>query len=111
VNHGELFWVDLPNRAGREQSGRRPAVVWQDTAAFPLPTVVIIPFSSKPDALRFPGTALIQPTRPNGLTSPSVALVFQPGACNVRRFGGRVGQLEDPDLATLRDLAKRLQKL
>jgi mRNA-degrading endonuclease toxin of MazEF toxin-antitoxin module len=73
--------------------------------------VVIIPFSAKPDALRFPGTALIQPTKSNGLTTPSVALVFQLGACDVRRFGGRIGQFDDPDLATLRDLAKRLQKL
>jgi hypothetical protein len=76
-----------------------------------LPTVVIIPFSAKQDALRFAGTTLIQPTKSNGLTSPSVALAFQLGACDVRRFGGRIGQLDDPDLATLRDLAKRLQKL
>ena len=111
MNHGELFWVDLPNRAGREQSGRRPAVIWQDTAAFLLPIVLMILLSAKPDVFRFGGTVLIQPIRANGLASPSVALVFQLGACDVRRFGGRIGQLDGPDLVALGDLAKQLQKL
>jgi len=42
---GDVHWVELPDRGGREQRGRRPAVIWQDTATFPLlPTVLIIRF-------------------------------------------------------------------
>jgi hypothetical protein len=24
MNHGDVFWVNLPSRGGHEQSGRRP---------------------------------------------------------------------------------------
>jgi mRNA-degrading endonuclease toxin of MazEF toxin-antitoxin module len=111
MKYGDVFWVDLPDRQGREQSGRRPAVIWQDTAAFALPTVLMIPLSGQASALRFPATHEIQPTPKNGLGAPSVALVFQLGACDVRRFGAQIGELDDPDLQSLQTLARRLQKL
>jgi mRNA-degrading endonuclease toxin of MazEF toxin-antitoxin module len=111
MKFAELFWVDLPDRAGREQRGRRPAVIWQDTDIYQLPTVLIIPLTTKLDVLRLGATLLIQPSTSNGLSAPSVALVFQLGACDVRRFGSRVGQLDAPDLGMLREIAKRLQRL
>ncbi len=111
MKFGDVFWGDLPDRGGTEQRGRRPVLVWQDTEAFSLPTVLIIPFTSQQDALRFPGTVLIQPSAVNGLTAPSVALVFQLGACDIRRLRTPIGHLEDGDLATLRELAKKLQKM
>jgi mRNA interferase MazF len=104
--------VDLPDRGGREQRGRRPAIIWQDTTAFPrLPTVLLIPLSSQQDTLRFDGSVLIQLTATNGLTVPSVALVFQLGACDVRRIGQRIGRLDAADLLKIRETASRLQKL
>ena len=111
MNCGDLYWVDLPDRGGREQRGRRPAVIWQDRINFPLPTTLVIPLTSKHKALRFPGTLLIQPSPLNGLTAPSVALVFQLGPCDSMRFGARLGELDVPDLMRLQDLAKRLQRL
>jgi hypothetical protein len=30
VNAGDIHWVDLPTANGREQRGRRPAVILQD---------------------------------------------------------------------------------
>jgi mRNA-degrading endonuclease toxin of MazEF toxin-antitoxin module len=43
----------LPDRAGREQRGRRPAIIWQDMAGFAvLPTLLIIPLTSRLDARR-----------------------------------------------------------
>ena len=109
---GDVHWVELPDRGGREQSGRRPAVVWQDSAAFPqLPTILIIPLSSQQGTLRFGGTVLIQPSPANGLSLPSVALVFQLGACDVRRVGQRLGRLSDQDLATIQGIARKLQGL
>lgn len=112
MKHGDVFWVDLPDRGGREQRGRRPAIIWQDTAAFPrLPTVLIIPLSAQLDTQRFAGTQLIKPSATNGLTVPSVALVFQLGACDVRRIGQRLGWLDQTDLDKIRDIAAKLQKL
>ena len=63
MKHGDVFWVHLPDRGEREQRGRRPAIVWQYTSAFPrLPTILIIPLSAQLDTLRFPGTVLLQPS-------------------------------------------------
>jgi mRNA-degrading endonuclease toxin of MazEF toxin-antitoxin module len=76
MKFGEIHWVDLPDRGGREQRGRRPAVIWQDTDSFHLPTILIIPLTTKLDALRFGGAALIQPSPVSGLSAPSAALVF-----------------------------------
>ena len=85
MNHGDVYWVDLPDRGGREQRGRRPAIIWQDTSAFAqLPTALIIPLTSRLDALRFPATCRIDPTPANGLSNALRCLDFP---C---RFGERV---------------------
>ena len=111
MKYADLFWVTLPDRGGREQRGRRPAVIWQDTDIFKLPTVLIIPFSTQLDALRFGGTTLVHPNPTNGLLAPSVAMVFQLGACDGRRLGLGLGVLDQSDVDTLRQLARLLQKL
>jgi mRNA interferase MazF len=109
---GDIHWADLPNQGGREQFGRRPAIIWQDNSAFPhLPTVLILPLTSRLSAQRFSATCLIQPTSLNGLSVTSVALVFQLGAFDVRRIGSRVGSLDAADLAAVRDIARKLQRL
>jgi len=78
VNVGDIYWVELPSANGREQRGRRPAIILQDeTFAGTLPTVLVIPLTSSRRALRFSGTALIRSTQSNGLKADSVALVFQ----------------------------------
>jgi mRNA interferase MazF len=112
VTYGDVFWADLPPANGHEQSGRRPVVIFQDTAAFSLPTVLVIPMTSKMSARRFPGGVLIQPTASNGLTSPSIALVFQLQVCDVPRIDeSPIGHLDDPDLQAVQAMAKRLMKL
>ncbi len=74
---GDIHWVELPDAGGREQSGRRPAIVIQDDVnAGSLPTTIVIPLSSALAALRFPGTASIKATEDSGLRTDSVAIVF-----------------------------------
>lgn len=110
--YGDLYWVDLPDRAGREQRGRRPAIIWQDTISFgALPTLLIIPLTSRLDASRFLATLRIEPTPVNGLSTSSVALVFQLGACDVRRLGQKLGHLDPGDLKAIQDIALKLQRL
>jgi mRNA-degrading endonuclease toxin of MazEF toxin-antitoxin module len=72
---GEIYWVEFPTGGGRAQSGRRPAIILQTVTT--LPTTLLVPLTSQIDALRFPGTTLIEPDQQNGLPRPSVALVFQ----------------------------------
>jgi len=110
MNYGDIHWVDLPDRAGREQRGRRPAIIWQDTVNFQLPMVLIVPLTGKQSALRFPECA-DPASASNGLAVLSVALVFQLGACDVSRISTRIGSLDQTDLAVVQDLARRLQML
>jgi mRNA interferase MazF len=106
VTKGEVWRVSLPWGAGRAQAGTRPGVVVQDdqvTAS--LPTVLIVPFTGARAALRLPGTVLVQPTSQNGLTVPSVALVFQLTAVDRRNCLQPLGVL---DLATLDQIFAKL---
>jgi mRNA interferase MazF len=89
MNVGEIRWVELPARGGHAQSGRRPAIVAQ--ASSTLPTILIIPLTSQLDALRFPGTVLVEADERNGLRRHSVALVFQLTAVDKRFIADRLG--------------------
>jgi mRNA-degrading endonuclease toxin of MazEF toxin-antitoxin module len=111
MKHADIYWADLVDRGGREQFGRRPCIVWHDTAAFPTPTILIVPLTSKLSALSIPGTLRIDPSPGNGLSVPSIALVFQLNSIDRSRFGSFIGKLDDPDLLAVADLARKLQRL
>ncbi len=91
MNAGEIFWVEFPPRGGRAQAGRRPAIVVQKEKT--LPTVLLIPLTSQQDALRFAGTILIEPDKPNNLRQPSVALVFQLTAVDKNFVKNKLGTI------------------
>ena len=93
MNFGEIFWVEFPSRGGRAQAGRRPAIILQKEKN--LPTVLLIPLTSQQDALRFPGTILIEPDPDNHLRQPSIALVFQLTAIDKNFIKGKLGDVSD----------------
>jgi len=106
---GDIHWVELPAADGHEQRGRRPAVVLQDDAfAGSSPVVLVVPLTTAVGTLRFSGTTLIQPTPENGLSRPSVALVFQLRAIDRRRLGERIGRVGEK---VLRAIFTELDKL
>ena len=89
---GDIHWVDLPAANGREQRGRRPAVILQDDHyAGTLPVVLVVPLTTIRATMRFAGTTLIRPTAENGLRQGSVALVFQLRAIDRHRIQERIG--------------------
>lgn len=102
---GDIFIVDFPapaGPAGREQMGHRPAIVVQtDLTNTDLPTTMIVPFTSNLNAMRFSHTLRIDPSFQNGLTRPSVLLIFQLRAIDKRRLGNKIGSLEDHYLQKL----------
>jgi mRNA-degrading endonuclease toxin of MazEF toxin-antitoxin module len=99
MNVGDIVWVEFPQGAGRAQAGRRPAIIAQTAAASDrLPTVLLIPLTTQQDALRFPGTALVEPDGSNGLRHASVALVFQMTAVDRRFLGSRLGAISDANM-------------
>ena len=100
---GDLLLVDLPpTPGGREQTGSRPAVAVQtDDVGSDLPTLMVVPLTGQLGALRFPFTVRIEPTTANGLTKPSVLLVFQLRAIDRRRVIAKLGRLEQEHIERL----------
>lgn len=66
-----------------------------------LPTVLLLPLTTQMDALRFPGTALIEVTSANGLPKPSVALTFQLTVVDKQFIGSYLGTLSALEMQTV----------
>lgn len=104
-----MWRVRILPGGGRVQAGDRPAVILQeDVYIQSLPTVLLVPFTSSLAAARFDCTLVVQPDNQNGLTVPSVALVFQARALDKRDFLQRLGAL---DAATLGQVFAILDQL
>jgi mRNA-degrading endonuclease toxin of MazEF toxin-antitoxin module len=67
-----------------------------------IPTVLAVPLTTQKDALRFPGTVLVEPDKDNGLRHPSVALVFQLTAIDRKFLSTRIGQASETTLTAIR---------
>jgi len=95
---GDIWSVDLPaprGLPGHEQFGLRPAVVVQTDADDPkLPTIVVIPTTTKRKALRFPFIISVPASQENGLCSTSILLIFQVRAIDKSRLKRKIGMLE-----------------
>ncbi len=99
---GDIHWVEFPLAGGREQQGRRPAIVMQDAAyGRGLPTTMVVPLSTAMRALRFAGTTSIAASSESGLRQESVALVFQFRAIDRGRIRERIGRISDSECKAL----------
>ena len=100
----EIWEVSLQDAIGHEQSGSRPAIV----IAVHLPTklYVVVPLTSNPDASRFPFTHRIARSSGNGLSSNSIALIFQLRCIGLQRFIQKIGILEKSHFDTIKILVK-----
>ncbi len=109
MKKGDIWRVLIPVAAGHAQMGERPAIILQHLAFnASLPTTLIVPLTSKLAASRFDGTLVIQPAQRNGLTAPSVALVFQMRTLDQRNCLKQMGTLA---AATLDQIFDRLDRL
>jgi mRNA interferase MazF len=90
---GDILLVVLPNSDKREEKGNRPAIAVQTDVANS-PMLMIVPVTSALAALRFSFTLQVNPSPQNGLTLPSVALVFQMRAIDRTRIIRTLGKLE-----------------
>ena len=94
---GDVLLVSLPPSDRREQSGRRPAVAVQtDQAGEPM--LIVAPVTSNLAALRFSFTVRVEPSPENGLTLPSIIMVFQMRAIDKARIIRRIGRVSNEDM-------------
>jgi mRNA interferase MazF len=95
---GDVLLVSLPATDRREQSGRRPAVAVQANIAGEA-MLMIAPLTSNLGALRFAFSVRVEPSAENGLTTPSVVMVFQMRAVDQARIIRRIGRMSQADMA------------
>jgi len=101
LKRGEIWWADLGAYRPREQTGRRPVVVWQsDTLIRVLQSVLVVPLTTNLDRARLAGTAVIEAT-PDGPPQTSVALAFQMRAVPKTCLTDRIRSLTDAEIGEL----------
>ncbi len=101
MKRGEIWWADLGAYRPREQTGRRPVVVWQsDTLIRVLQSVLVVPLTTNLDRARLAGTAMIEAT-PEGLPQTSVALAFQMRAVPKTCLTDRIRNLTEAEIGEL----------
>ncbi len=97
---GDILLVALPNSDKREEKGNRPAIAVQ-TDGPNSPMLMIVPITSALAARRFAFTIALEPSPMNGLTLPSIAMVFQMRAIDRKRIIRTIGRLEPKYLSQL----------
>lgn len=111
MQEGDIYLVEIPLSDGHEQTGQRPAIVVQAVGSDKLPTVLIVPLTSKLGAAGFPFTFKIKPDQSNNLDVASVALVFQLRAIDKRRLRNKIGRIEQGKLKLLKQKLKEIMGL
>ena len=102
MKRGEVWWADLGSFRPREQTGRRPVVIWQsDTPTRVLDSVLVVPLTTNPDRAKLAGTALISSSSAGGPPEDSVALAFQMRAVPKSALQTRIRDLDESELEEL----------
>jgi len=92
MNKGEIWIVAFPDSHGREQTGIRPVIVLARAEA---DIVLVVPCTSNVQALRFPNTLEIEPSKKNGFHELTIALIFQLRAIDKTRMKYKLGEVEE----------------
>lgn len=80
MRRGEVWWADLGPFRPREQTGRRPVVIWQSNALTSiLQSILVIPLTTNLDRANLAGTAIVHASPEEGLPEDSIALAFRCG--------------------------------
>ena len=112
MERGDVVRVDLPaplGQPGREQTGERPAAILQAAIATAnLSTVVVVPFTSKQQAIRFAGSVLVHKSASNGLSVDSVALAAQIRAIDKKRIRRVDGKLSESELQAIESKVREI---
>ncbi len=101
---GEVWFIELNERQGHEQSGNRPGVI----IAVSYGMYITIPFTTQERAFNFPHTHVVFPDESNGLREESYALIFQISALSEERMIEKWGVLSDSDMVSIKAVLQDL---
>lgn len=97
-----MWWADLGPFRPREQTGRRPVIVWQsNTLTRVLQSVLVVPLTTNLDRANLAGTAMVYASPEKGLPEDSVALAFQMRAVPKYALDVRVRRLDGTEISEL----------
>jgi mRNA interferase MazF len=108
MKNGEIWLVELPKNASKEQAGTRPAVLITEVDAN---MAIIIPITSNIQALKFKNSLIINPTKENGLKQISIALIFQLRAIDKKRLIKKEGNVENKIFKEIQNMIKTMLKI
>jgi len=107
MKKGEIWFVDLLDGKGHEQKGERPAIILGKANKM----VFVIPLTSSTERATMPFTIIIEQTPTTGLTTDSVALIFQLISLDESRFKNRIGCIEEKQQEELDIQIKEMLKI
>jgi len=108
MKQGDICLIDFISFKGHEQSGLRPAIIMSEEVAN---LIVVVPLTSKLEALKYNYSLEIYPSEKNGLKSKSVALNFQLRVIDKRKITKKIGEIEKEILEKIKSNVKALLKL
>ena len=108
MDKGEIGLFELPFQGGNEQAGMRLALIISVNNIQSHKMLSVVPFTSQLNAISFPDTFIVKPSIRNGLTSDSVALIFQLRAISSARLKKKLGNLEQTSLTQIENIIKTM---
>lgn len=108
MKKGDICLIEFISFKGHEQIGLRPAIVMSEETAN---LILVIPLTSKLEALRYNYSLEINPSKINGLNAKSVAMIFQLRAVDKRKIRSKIGNIEEDVLDNINNQIKKILKL
>lgn len=98
IEQGEIYWLNLPDRGGREQCGRRPCIVMSRRSINRGNPVVVVPLTtnlSKANSfnIKIPANEIAKDVSSLSVVADSVALCGQVLMVDKRKLEERLGRL------------------
>ena len=104
LSPGDVFLVEIPTSDGHEQHGLRPSIlITRVTKGL----VTAVPLTTNREAISFPYTLIIKPTKDNGLAFSSIVLIYQIRALDCKRCQKKLGRLSKVDFAKIQNELKK----
>ena len=101
IRRGDIFLADLNPVRGTEQAGVRPVLIVQcNLANARIPTVTVVPLTSKLRAKRFLFTVFVS-AEESGLSKDSIVLVFHIRTLDKSRLIHKMGSLSPHTMTTV----------
>lgn len=98
VDPGDIYWINLPSRGGREQEGRRPCIVISRRAVNNGNPIVVVPMTTNTSKassynIAIPATEIVRDVSSSTTIVNSVALCGQVFAVDKRKLEDKLGKL------------------